>query len=149
LSRAFVKEQEGTAPPPERMVPEGPNLVTPSGLAQIEAHVARIERALKTETQFLLRETLERDLRYWAVRRASAEVVPPQNGDKVAFGAKVTFRRNGRDQSMRIVGMDEADPKQGLINFQAPLARALLGAEVGDVIEMENAKGEIEVLAVK
>ena len=78
------------------MVDEGPNLVTPEGMAQIEAHVTRIEEALKTESNVLLRETLERDLRYWTVRKASAEIVPPASGDTVAFGSKVTIERKGR-----------------------------------------------------
>ena len=47
MSRAFVKETAESAPPPERMVEDGPNPVTPEGMAQIEAHVARIEAALQ------------------------------------------------------------------------------------------------------
>src|SRR4051812_24723128 len=90
VSRAFVKETSESARPPERMVDEGPNLVTPEGMAQIAAHVTRIENALKTESNVLLRETLERDLRYWTVRLASAEIVPPPSGDAVSFGSKVT-----------------------------------------------------------
>jgi transcription elongation GreA/GreB family factor len=148
LSRAFVKETENAAPPPERMVPEGPNLVTRSGLARIVAEVARLEAALKTEPQVLLRETLERDLRYWSVRKASAELVEPANDGTVSFGTTVTFLRKGRRQTIRIVGMDEADPANGLINFGAPLANALLGAHVGDVVEMRNPDAELEVLAV-
>ena len=62
MSRAFVKETAESAAPPERMVDDGPNLVTPEGLAQIEAHIARIEAAMKTEANVLLRETLARDL---------------------------------------------------------------------------------------
>ena len=77
MSRAFVKETSESARPPERMVEEGPNPVTPEGMAQIEAHVARIEASLKTEANVLLRETLERDLRYWSQRKLTAEVVQP------------------------------------------------------------------------
>src|ERR1700754_2953012 len=109
MSRAFVKESSESAPPPERMVDEGPNLVTPEGMGQIEAHVARLEASLKTESNVLLRETLERDLRYWTVRKASAEIVPPSFGDTVAFGSKVTIERKDRWQTFRIVGVDEAD----------------------------------------
>jgi transcription elongation GreA/GreB family factor len=149
MSRAFVKETANDAPPPERMVAEGPNLVTPDGLAQIEAEVARLEAALKSETNVLLRETLERDLRYWAQRKATAEVVPPPQGHMIAFGSRVTISRNGRQQIFRIVGDDEANPANGLINFRSPLATALIGAESGDVVEMQNPKGEIEILAVE
>ena len=73
MSRAFVKETSESAPPPERMVDEGPNLVTPEGLAQIEAHIARIEASMKSESNVLLRETLARDLRYWEIRKSSAK----------------------------------------------------------------------------
>lgn len=149
MSRAFVKETANDAPPPERMVPDGPNLVTETGAAQIAAHVARLEAALKAETNVLLRETLERDLRYWAVRQASAQVVPPSNGDIVAFGSKVTFTRNGRRQTYRIVGEDEADPAQGLLNVSSPLAAALIGARESDVVEMTSPPAEIEILKVE
>ena len=91
MSRAFVKETAESAPPPERMVDEGPNLVTPEGLAQIDAHIARIEAAMKTEANVLLRETLARDLRYWEIRKTTAEVVNPSTDGTVAFGATVTI----------------------------------------------------------
>src|SRR5262245_10244803 len=99
MSRAFVKETSESAPPPERMIDDGPNPVTAVGLAQIEAHVARIEKAMQTESNVLLRETLARDLRYWTVRRASAELAHPAPDGRVAFGSTVTFERKGRRQS--------------------------------------------------
>ena len=74
MSRAFVKETAESAAPPERMVDDGPNLVTAEGLAAINAHVARIESAMKAEANVLLRETLARDLRYWTLRQASAQL---------------------------------------------------------------------------
>jgi transcription elongation GreA/GreB family factor len=146
MSRAFVKETAESAPPPERMVDDGPNLVTPQGLAAIEAHVARLEAALKTEANVLLRETLARDLRYWEIRKASAEVAAPVADGSVAFGSSVTIERKGREQSIRIVGVDEADASKGLISFRAPLAAALLGARPGDIIEAPEPLGEIKIL---
>src|SRR3954471_14378038 len=128
MSRAFVKETAESAPPPERMVDEGPNPVTPEGLAQIDAHIARIEAAMQGESNVLLRETLARDLRYWSIRKASAELVTPVHDGTVGFGSAVTIRRNGREQHFRIVGVDEADAARGLISFRAPLAQALLGS---------------------
>ena len=107
MSRAFVKETAESAPPPERMVDEGPNLVTREGLAQIEAHLDRIEASMKSETNVLLRETLARDLRYWEIRKSSAEVVTPSADGTVTFGSIVTIRRKGREQTFRIVGVDE------------------------------------------
>jgi len=149
MSRAFVKETAESAPPPERMVDEGPNLVTPEGLAQIDAHITRIEAAMKTEGNVLLRETLARDLRYWEIRKATAEVVETHSTDTVSFGSTVTISRKGRQQTFRIVGVDEADASKGLISFRSPLAQAILGAEVGEVIEAGEALGEIEVNYVR
>jgi transcription elongation GreA/GreB family factor len=145
MSRAFVKETSESAPPPERMVEDGPNPVTPEGLSAIEAHVARLEAALKSEANVLLRETLARDLRYWEVRKASAEVALPSADDTVAFGSHVTIGRKGREQSFRIVGVDEADAASGLISFRAPLAAAVLGARTGDIVE--GPLGEIEIIS--
>lgn len=149
MSRAFVKESSESAPPPEKMVDEGPNPVTPEGLVQIEAQVARLEDALKTETNVLLRETLERDLRYWMARKASAEVAPTPSGNAVSFGSKVTITRKGRTQTFRIVGIDEADAAKGLVSFRAPLAATVMGARVGDAIEASEPLGEIEIRKIE
>ena len=149
MSRAFVKETGESAPPPERMVEDGPNPVTPEGLRQIEAHVARLEDAMKTEANVLLRETLARDLRYWTVRKANAEVVQPSFDGKVGFGSTVIIARNGRKQTFRIVGVDEADASRGLISFRAPLANAVLGANAGEIAEAAEPLGEIEILSIE
>lgn len=149
MSKAFVSETAPSAPPPERMVEDGPNLVTPEGLAQITAHIARIESAMQVETNVLLRETLARDLRYWTVKQASAELVTPSGDGVVTFGSAVTISRKGRNQSFRIVGVDEADPAQGAISFRSPMAQAVLGARAGDIIEADEPLGEIEILSVR
>jgi transcription elongation GreA/GreB family factor len=149
MSRAFVKESAESAPPPERMVDDGPNPVTPEGLRAIEDNVARLEAALKTEANALLRETLERDLRYWTVRKASAEVVVPAADGRVGFGARVTIQRGARTQSFRIVGVDEADAGRGLISIHAPLAAALIGARRHEIIEAAPPLGEITILDIE
>jgi NAD(P)-dependent dehydrogenase (short-subunit alcohol dehydrogenase family) len=71
---------------------------------------------------------------YWRARRSSAEVVksPPARG-QASFGATVTLRRNdGREQSFKIVGEDEADPSRGTVSYVSPLARAVLTDGLGD-----------------
>ncbi len=148
MSRAFVKETAESAAPPERMVDDGPNLVTSEGLAQIDAHIARIEAAMKTETNVLLRETLARDLRYWEIRKSTAEVAPPPSTDTVSFGSTVTISRKGRTQTFRIVGVDEADASKGLISFRSPLANSILGSVCGDVVEAAEPLGEIEIISI-
>jgi transcription elongation GreA/GreB family factor len=148
VSKAFTSETAPSAPPPERMIEDGPNPVTPEGYAAIQAQVTRLEEAMKSEANVLLRETQARDLRYWTARQTNAEVVNPSANGTVAFGSTVTITRNGREQSFRIVGVDEADASKGLISFRAPLAAAVLGAKVGETIEA-GALGEIEVVSIK
>src|ERR1700748_2032466 len=148
MSRACAKETAESAAPPERMVDDGPNLVTPEGLAQIETHIARIEAAMKTEANVLLRETLARDLRYWEIRKASGEVVAPATDGAAGFGATVTIIRKDRTQTFRIVGVDEADASAGLISFRSPLAQAILGARPGDIIEAVEPLGEIDIVSI-
>jgi len=149
MSRAFVKETAESAAPPERMVDDGPNFVTPEGLAQIEGHIARIEASMKSETNVLLRETLARDLRYWEIRKGTAEIVHPSSDGTVAFGSTVTIIRKGRTQTFRIVGVDEADAAHGLISFRSPLAQAILGARPGDIVDAREPLGEIEIVSAK
>ena len=149
MSRAFTKETAESAAPPERMIEEGPNPVTPEGMKQIDDHIARIESAMQSETNVLLRETLARDLRYWMIRKSTAEIVHPASDGTVAFGSTVTIARKGRKQTFRIVGVDEADPSKGLISFRAPLAKAVMGARAGDVIEADEMLGEIEIIEIR
>lgn len=149
MSRAFVKETSEFARPPEKMVEDGPNPVTREGMAQIEAHIVRIEAALKAERNELLRETLERDLRYWSQRKLTAEVVHPTSDGTIVFGSTVTIERKGRRQTFRIVGVDEADAARGLISFRAPLAAAVIGAREGDVVEAPEPLGEMTILAIE
>jgi len=149
MSKAFTSETAESAPPPERMIEDGPNPVTPEGMRQIEAHVARLEDAMKTESNVLLRETMARDLRYWSVRKANAEVVQPSSDGTVNFGSTVTIERNGRQQTFRIVGVDEADAAKGLISVRAPLANAVLGAKVREIVEAVEPLGEIRVIEIE
>ena len=148
MSRAFVKETAESAAPPERMVEDGPNPVTPEGLAAIDTHIARIEAALAGEANVLLRETLARDLRYWEIRKSTAEVAQPSTDGTIGFGSTVTITRKGRTQTFRIVGVDEADVTKGLISFRSPLATAILGARPKDIVEAAEPLGEIEIMSI-
>ena len=90
-----------------------------------------------------------RDVRYWTARRATAQVLPPATArDVVQFGSRVTIvRDDGRRQTFRIVGEDEADPKDGSISHVSPLARALLGNRIGDTVRAGAADAEITAIA--
>ncbi|SDT60673.1 transcription elongation factor GreA [Bradyrhizobium canariense] len=153
MSRAFVREDDaGSADAlPDRPISEHPNLVTEAGLAQIEAALAQA-KATHTRAQAASdgpdRSSIAaaaRELRYWSARRASAQVVPAsEDRTEVRFGATVTILRNdGREQTFRIVGEDEADPAKGSISYVSPLARAMLGKAVGDVVRAGSDDAEI------
>jgi transcription elongation GreA/GreB family factor len=153
MSRAFVKEPEGDAaePLPERPISQFHNYVTARGLRQIEAAVAELQSALADATGHddpLAARKIARDLNYWKARRASAELVnPPQDASTVRFGSKVTLNAGGRRQTFRIVGEDEADPKHGFLSYVAPLARELIGKELGETVSTPG--GEAEIIAIE
>jgi transcription elongation GreA/GreB family factor len=81
-------------------------------------------------------------------RRSTAVVAPePEDNSVVRFGHTVTIvRDDGREQAFRIVGEDEADPARGTISHASPLARALFGKGVGEVVSV--AGGEAEILSI-
>jgi transcription elongation GreA/GreB family factor len=149
MSRAFVKEGDGNEDElPERLISEHPNLVTPEGLARIEAEVERLSREYAIAQSQGDRAALAaraRDLRYWTARRTSADLVqPPTDASEVRFGSKVTIERaDGRRQTYRIVGEDEADPAHGTLSYVSPLARALLGKSAGDSVRAGAIEAEV------
>jgi transcription elongation GreA/GreB family factor len=127
-------------------------MVTPEGLAAIEANVAHFleeyARAQATNDRTAL-AAFARELRYWTSRKASAQIVPPPavQPTKVQFGASVSILRDdGRRQTYRIVGEDEADPAGGKISYVSPVARALIGRQVGDSVRVGTS--EIELVAI-
>ena len=67
-------------------------------------------------------------------------------GDRVIFGSAVTIINTETDEELtyRIVGDDEADVKAGKISYQSPIARALIGKEIGDVVNVHTPGGEVE-----
>jgi transcription elongation GreA/GreB family factor len=152
MSRAFVKEDDGTGADtlPDRPVSPHRNYVTVEGLALIDAELTRLGAALAAAgDDRSARAAIERDLRYWRQRHATAEVVPPPaETDTVRFGSTVTIVRDGgRQQTWRIVGEDEAEPSKGTLPYVAPLAHALMGKSVGDTVELGGTEIEIAAIA--
>jgi transcription elongation GreA/GreB family factor len=88
---------------------------------------------------------IARDLRYWTSRHSTAEVArPPNDAALVRFGCEVTIARNGdRRETYRIVGEDEAEPSRGTLSYVSPLARSLIGRQVGDVVRVGSSEAEI------
>ena len=150
MSVAFRREsdEEHKEPRFELPIPPGPNLVTAAGLRLAETRVAELEARVATETEELALADAQRSLRYWRTRLATAELAPPPPADEAAFGSRVTFRLNGQERVVDIVGDDEADPASGKLAFSAPLARALIGAGPGDWSDFNGQADAIEILAV-
>ncbi len=164
MSRAFVKEPEGEAAgddQPELPISPHPNYVTPDGLAALEARL----RALRDEREELTAgpdplmnqaalRSVEREIRYLERRLDSAIKVDPaaQPHDRVAFGATVEVADESGDARLyRIVGEDQADVERALVSYVSPLARALLEAEVGDLVVWQKPAGdvELEILSIR
>lgn len=159
MSVAFVKEESAEAAQetllPDRPVSPHPNLVTEDGLKALEAQLQAAREAY--EAANAIEDINERrrqsagplrDARYFAERVRTAQVMPvPEDRSVVAFGGTVTFSRDdGRVQTYRIVGEDEADPKAGSISYVSPVARALSGKAVGDLVTV--GEQELEIVAI-
>ncbi|MCX5478071.1 transcription elongation factor GreA [Kaistia geumhonensis] len=159
MSVAFVKEESAEAASetilPARPISDRINLVTEAGLRLLQDELARARQAF--EAADALEDVNERrrqsalpvrDMRYYAERVRTAQVSPPPiSNDVIAFGHTVTFERDdGRKQTFKIVGEDEADPSHGSISHGSPVALALLGKRVGDVVQL--GKDELEILSI-
>ncbi len=149
MSVAFRREsdEEHLEPKFELPIPPGPNLVTARGLALIEARKGDLDVAIATATPEQL-PALQRDLRYWSARLATAQLAPQATGEIVAFGTSVTIEQDGKRRTLAIVGHDESDPAAGRIAFTAPLAAALMGSEVGDEVEAPGPGNRMTVVAI-
>jgi transcription elongation GreA/GreB family factor len=152
MSRAFVKEVDDQSVLADRPISPHPNLVTPEGLAAIQRSVdcftAAYKAALNKDDKAAV-AAAQRELRYWSARLATAELIQPsRDSTHVHFGSTVVVRReDGRMQTLRIVGEDEAEPSRGTVSHVSPLARAVLGRSVGDVVTVLDR--EAEVLEIK
>ncbi len=159
MSRAFTKESTDdlvAGELPERPVPAHANYVTPRGHDLLQArekelqaqHVKLAAQAEEnTEAKQKLRE-IERDQRYFKAQLDRAAVVDPrgQPRDEVHFGAVVTILdEDDKKHRFAIVGDDEADVAAGKISWASPLAKAMIGARVGDTVKWRRPAGDTEV----
>lgn len=160
MSVAFTKDDSAETAAethlPDRPISPHPNRVTETGLKALELQLQQARAAY--EAASTIEDVNERrrqaanplrDTRYFAARVHTAEVIPaPASIDNVSFGSTVTFSRSdGRVQTYRIVGEDEADPKAGSISYVSPVARLLSGKAVGDVVGTGGQELEIMVIA--
>ncbi|WP_460164419.1 GreA/GreB family elongation factor [Pseudomonas sp. S2_F03] len=162
MSRAFVNEDNAAAQadqPVERQVSAQPNYVTPQGLSLLQGKVAVLqalhaEQSAKGEQADKQRVAdLERDLRYFKQRLSSAQVVPLATSTvKVQIGSWVTYAdEHDTEHRVQLVGEDQADAAHGLINWDSPLGRALLGAPLQAEVLWQRPAGDqlIEVIRIE
>ena len=95
---------------------------------------------------------IEGRIRELESKLGAAEVIePPRDGDRITFGSTVRLRgADGKELRYQIVGSDETDPAAGRVSILSPLARTLIGKEVGDEVKVQAPGGSktYEVLAV-
>lgn len=161
MNKAFTKEDEG--PQADRLddLPQSPhpNYVTPAGLAALQQRLRQRHADLAALPRDSLdaklpRAMAERDIRFLETRINRAVPVDPatQDPEVIAFGACVTVAdADDLQTEWRIVGEDEADPANHRIAPFSPLAQALMGARVGDVVDWRKPGGvvELEILAIQ
>lgn len=180
MNKAFTREPDETddddAESSSSSIPAGTkNYITPAGYARLRAELLNlldVERPKVVETvswaakngdrsengDYLygkkrLRE-IDRRIRFLTKRLDIAEVVDPSvhhGTDQVFFGATVRYVHGvDEERTITIKGVDEADSAAGEVSWIAPMARALLGARVGDEVRVQTPAGvdEVEVLAV-
>ncbi|OUM05187.1 transcription elongation factor GreAB [Pseudomonas syringae] len=156
MSRAFVNEDNAAADaeqPIERLVSEQTNYVTARGLELLQERVSSLQaehsaqNALGDAADKQRLADLERDLRYFNQRLHSAQVVaPPVSTEKVQIGSWVTFAdEDDNQQRVHLVGEDQADAANGLINWGSPLGRALIGAKKGEEVVWRRPAGDVSI----
>jgi len=178
MSKAFVKETDDEADLPDEplAIPAGvKNYMTPQGYRRMQdelRQLLRVERPKVVETvawasgngdrsengdyiygKRRLRE-IDRRIRFLSKRLESAQVVDPnqqKKRDQIFFGATVTcVNGRGSEMTITIVGIDEADLDRGQVSWLSPIARALMKARQGEIVELLAPAGieQIEVLAI-
>jgi transcription elongation factor GreB len=163
LSKAFTSEEAAVAGPviraAPRLAPGEVRLVTPEGHARMRESLARLlgdrPALLRGDAPDRAARLAEIDARAAALEGTLAvlTVLGPEAAPagEAAFGAWVTVKdAEGRRNTWRIVGPDEADPREGTVSVSSPVARALLGKRPGDgaAVQLPGGARELVVVAV-
>jgi transcription elongation factor GreB len=179
MSKAFIRESDEAADEPQEphALPTGfKNYMTPQGHRQLQEELRRLLRVERPKVVDVvswaagngdrsengdyiygkrrLRE-IDRRIRFLSKRLEIAQVVDPtqqKNLQQVFFGATVTYaRERGTERTITIVGVDEADLDRGQVSWISPIARALMKAHEGEILELRTPAGieHIEVLGIR
>jgi transcription elongation factor GreB len=154
--------------------PRGTALITPAGEARLRAELAQLWREERPQVAQAVQDAakngdrsengdyiygkkrlreIDSRVRFLSKRLEDLEVVreAPADPGRIFFGARVELvDEDDRTSALRIVGPDEIDSSRGDISIDSPVARALLGRRVGDVVSVRTPGGEreMEVLAI-
>src|SRR5271165_6297909 len=179
MSKAFVRESDEAEERAEEPhgLPDGfKNYMTPQGHRQLQKELRTLLLVERPKTVDVvswaagngdrsengdyiygkrrLRE-IDRRIRFLSKRLEIAQVVDPtqqKNLNQVFFGATVTYaHERGPQRMITIVGVDEADLDRGRVSWVSPIARALMKAREGDIVEFRTPAGiqNIELLGVR
>jgi transcription elongation factor GreB len=181
MSKAFTKEdaevEDDLPDEPQVALPAGTkNYITPAGFRRMQDELKHLQSTERPKIVDIvawaagngdrsengdyiygkqrLRE-IDRRCRFLAKRLEIAEVVDParqQNLDRVFFGATVTYAtKEGDERTVTIVGVDEVDADNGKVSWISPIARSLMKAQEGDIVELRTPHGPepIEVVEIK
>jgi transcription elongation factor GreB len=180
MSKAFTKEDtefDDDLPDEPAPLPAGTkNYITPSGFHRMQEELKHLQQGERPRVVEIvawaagngdrsengdyiygkqrLRE-IDRRTRFLLKRLESAEVVDPARQahlDRVFFGATVTYATSaGDERTITIVGVDEVDADNGRVSWISPIARALMKAQEGDVVDLRTPHGieKIEVVEIR
>lgn len=158
MSKAFTREDDAPGPDPLDSAPASPvppgmkNYLTAAGARRLRDELERLQGAAPGALDPQRRKEREQRMRRLSRSLSTAEVLdPPPAGERVVFGVTVTVQdEHERTRRYRIVGVDEADARVGALSWLSPIAQALLGAKVGDVVTVRTPRGgeDLELLAV-
>jgi len=181
MNKAFTKESDydetadAVAQPVDILPPGAPNYITPEGEKRVREELRRLideerptleataaigqeadgarDKEAKTKARRRLQEVTAR-IRFLEdhVGRFQVVDVAGQSGDSVRFGARVTVvDAEGDERTYLICGVDEAEPETGSVSWISPIAKALIGAEVGDEVKLRLPRGEqsLEVIEIE
>ena len=179
MSKAFVRESDDEEDRPEEphALPVGfKNYMTPQGHRQLQEELRTLLRVERPKVVDVVSwaagngdrsengdyiygkrrlHEIDRRIRFLSKRLEIAQVVDPtqqKNLDQVFFGATVTYaHERGTQRTITIVGVDEADLGRGQVSWISPIARALMKAHEGDILELRTPAGveHIEVLGIR
>ncbi|MCP3059137.1 GreA/GreB family elongation factor [Myxococcus sp. K38C18041901] len=161
MSKAFTKEDSGgdevLVPPRPKSSSGDKRYITPEGYRALQEELAATQgpdsgaEGLTPLEAGARRQERERRARHLVATLEEVRVVEPEAAQegRVFFGAWVELEdEDGERARYRIVGLDEADVKSGRLSVESPLARALLGKEVGEAVLVERPRGAVEYTVV-